>query len=400
MAPRRRPPGTEVTPVDDATLAEVVDAAEQESGAPRELLGTYLASAASCSVRSIRLSEGDLDECRRLGAQAAERGVELRSVLDLYLSATWRLSEHLARSASAQTGAWATSLMRAADDAAAALGEGYELAQRRAIRREESIRRELIDDLLAGVAVGAALQDLAAHVGFNLAGVHQAVVARTDRALRDAGPVQSHVERELLVGRAGDGFVATKEALLVCVLSGGEPSVGDTVLRLVTEAQPGSWTAGVGRPHHGPGGVARSFREAKDALGIAAQLDLPDRVVHIGELLPYRVLMQDRQLLQDAIEDVLGPLASARGGAEPLVATLEAYFDEALSTTAAARRLHLSVRAVTYRLDRVTQLTGRSLRDPRDRFALEVAVRGRRLVGHSTFRDPATNDAPNVRPEP
>lgn len=397
---RRRPSDPDTVPLDDAVLHAVIAAAEQESGAPRDLLGTYVATAASCAARTLRLSGPDLDECRRLGEVAAERGVELRSVLDLYLSATWQLSEQLALVLPAGPGSWATALMRAADDAAAALGAGYERAQRRAIRREESIRRELIDDLLAGVAVGAPLHDLAAHVGFNLAGVHQAIVARTDRPLRDAGPVQSHVERELLAGRPGDGFVATKEALLVCVLSGGGPSAGEQVLRLVTEAQPGAWVTGVGRPHQGPGGVARSFREARDALEMATQLGLPGRVVHIGELLPYRILMQDRRLLHDAIDDVLGPLHAARGGAEPLIDTLEAYFDEALSTTAAARRLHLSVRAVTYRLDRIAHLTGRSLRDPLDRFALEVAVRGRRLVGGDTFRDPASTAESIVRADP
>ena len=377
MAPTRRPSRHSTTPVDDDTLRAGIRAAEQESGAPRHLLGSYLSVAASCAARATRLGESDLEECRLLGEQAAEQGVELRRLLDLYLSATWRLSEHLTGALVSESDAWVTPLLRASDDAAAALGAGYDRAQRRAIRREESIRRELIDDLLYGVAAGAPLQDLAGHIGFNLAGVHQAVVARTDRPLRDAGPVQSHVERELLAGRRGVGFVATKEASLVCVIAGGDPSSGDTVLRLVTEAQPGVWVAGVGRPHQGPGAVARSFREALDALELAALLELPDRVVHIRDLLPYRILMQDQHLLLDAIDDVLGPLEAARGGARPLIETLEAYFDEGLSTTATARRLHLSVRAVSYRLERVSALTSRSIRDPRDRFALEVAVGGR-----------------------
>lgn len=374
--PRRSNP---TTPLDDATLEAVVVAAEHESGAPRELLGTYLSTAASCAARATRLGPRDLDEYGRLGELAAEQGIELRRVLDLYLSATWRVSEDLARVLDPDT--WATPLMRAADDAAAAVGAGYDRAQRRAIRQEESIRRELIDDLLAGVALGEPLRDLAGHVGFNLAGMHQAIVARTDQPLHDAGPVQSHVERELLAGRRDVGFVATKEALLVCVVADGGRHLGETVLRLVGEVRPdASWVTGVGRPHPGPGGVAQSFREARDALDVAERLGLPDRVVHVGDLLPYRILMQDRQLLREAIDDVIGPLGAARGGADALVETLEAYFDGGLSVTEAARRLHLSVRAVSYRLDRIAALTGRSLREPRDRFALEVAVRGRRLV--------------------
>lgn len=386
MAQRRQGPRHGATPVDDEMVEAVTAAAEQESGASRRLLGSYVATSTACATRAARLSERDLDEFRQLGELAAEDGVELRRLLDLYLSATWRLSEHLARTVEADLGgSWATPLFRASDDAAAALGAGYERAQRRAIRREEAIRRELIDDLLAGIVVGESLRDLASQVGFNLAGVHQAVVARTHRALRDAGPVQSHVERELLTGRGDGGFVATKEALLVCVLAGSAPSAGDTVLRLVTEVEPGEWLIGVGRPHQGAGGVARSFREARDAVDIATRLRRPDGVVRFGDLLPYRILLQDPQLLQETVDDVLGPLDAARGGAEPLVETLEAYFDAGLSTTAAARRVHLSVRAVTYRLHRIADLTGRSLRDPRDRFALELAVRGCRLLEDGDF---------------
>lgn len=368
-------------PLDGAALEEVIRAAERDAGASRRLLGSYVEASLRCAARGTRLSGRDLDEFRLLGATAAEEGVELRRLLDLYLSTTWRLSERLGRTGdSSPEVRWATPLLRASDDAAAALGEGYEGAQRRAIRREEAIRRELIDDLLAGGAAGESLRDLAAHVGFNLAGFHRAVVARTDRALRDAGPVQSHVERELLTGLGDGGFVATKEALLVCILPGDASDAGERVLRLVRDAEPGEWVVGVGRVHAGPGGVARSFREARDALDVGTRLGLPDRIVGFAELLPYRLLLKDRQLLRETVDAILGPLDAARGGSQPLIETLEAYFDEGLSTAAAARRLHLSVRALSYRLDRISELSGRSLRDPRDRFALEVAVRGRRLL--------------------
>ena len=396
MTPRRSGPRAGRASDDDA-LEAVTAAAERDSGAPRRLLGSYVGTSAACAARGTRLGEEHLEEFRALGELAAEEGVELRRLLDLYLSATWRLSEHLGAVARKDAATWATPLFRASDDAAAALGAGYERAQRRAIRREEAIRRELVDDLLAGVFVGDAQRDLASHVGVNLAGLHQAVVARTDRALRDAGPVQSHVERQLLGGGGDGGFVATKHALLVCVLPGSVPGRGETVLRLVTESEPGDWAVGVGRLHPGPGGIARSFREARDALDMAARLGVADPVIEYVDLLPFHLLVQDQQLLRETVHDVLGPLAAARGGAEPLIETLEAYFDEALSTTAAARRVHLSVRAVTYRLERVAALTGRSLRDPRDRFALELAVRGRRLLEHDAFRDPATGPASNVR---
>ena len=48
--------------------------------------------------------------------------------------------------------------------------------------------------------------------------------------------------------------------------------------------------------------------------------------------------------------------------------------------TDAARRLHVSVRTVTYRLARVAQLTGYSVSRPDERFALHTAVLGARLL--------------------
>jgi PucR C-terminal helix-turn-helix domain len=47
---------------------------------------------------------------------------------------------------------------------------------------------------------------------------------------------------------------------------------------------------------------------------------------------------------------------------------------------AAARDLHLSVRAVTYRLARVKELTGRDPAHPADALALHVAVIGARVL--------------------
>ena len=64
---------------------------------------------------------------------------------------------------------------------------------------------------------------------------------------------------------------------------------------------------------------------------------------------------------------LLAPLARARGGAGPLLATLEAYYACGGVAAQAARRLHLSVRAVTYRLARIKELTGSDPGDPAGR---------------------------------
>ncbi|MDG4858561.1 helix-turn-helix domain-containing protein, partial [Streptomyces sp. T-3] len=73
-------------------------------------------------------------------------------------------------------------------------------------------------------------------------------------------------------------------------------------------------------------------------------------------------------------------LRGARGGAGPLLATLDAYFGAGCVAAEAARRLKLSVRALTYRLDRIHQLTGSNPADPMHRYTLQTAVIGARLL--------------------
>ncbi len=94
----------------------------------------------------------------------------------------------------------------------------------------------------------------------------------------------------------------------------------------------------------------------------------------------YRVLIRDQAAIVDLIQAVLTPLTEARGGAQPLLLTLEAYFAAGEVATDAARRLNVSVRTVTYRLTKVKELTGHDPGDPGQRFTLHIAVLGARLL--------------------
>ena len=143
---------------------------------------------------------------------------------------------------------------------------------------------------------------------------------------------------------------------------------------------PGHWRVAAGRAFPGAYGVARSYEEALEALTVADRLGLDADVVHARDLLVYRVLGRDQAAIVDLVHDVLGPLQHSRGGAEVLLETLREYFNAGDVATEAARRLHVSVRTVTYRLARVTQLTGYSVSQPDQRFSLQAAVLGARLL--------------------
>jgi DNA-binding PucR family transcriptional regulator len=133
-------------------------------------------------------------------------------------------------------------------------------------------------------------------------------------------------------------------------------------------------------PHVGAYGIARSYEEAREALTLGERLHLGTGALHGRDLLVYRVVGRDQAAIVDLVHSVLTPLTGARGGAEPLLQTLQAYFATGEVATETARRLHLSVRAVTYRLAKVKALTGLDTADPSLRFALQVAVLGARLL--------------------
>jgi DNA-binding PucR family transcriptional regulator len=113
---------------------------------------------------------------------------------------------------------------------------------------------------------------------------------------------------------------------------------------------------------------------------MAGRLHVDNPVVNAHDLLIYRVLLRDQPAIVDLVHAVLSPLVQARGGAGPLLSTLEAYFDSGGVATESAKRLHVSVRTVTYRLARVSALTGYDATDPAHRFTLQAAVLGAKVL--------------------
>jgi sugar diacid utilization regulator len=355
-----------------------------------ELLGDFLDRLAAHSP------EHDWDRhtnaaFEALGARAAEQGVALRALVDLYLSAAWRAWSQLPAVTSEDTTAVRAAgqrVLRACDDVVAALAEGYASARRAVVRREEAMRREFVDDLLAGTAEPAALLVRAQSYGLQLAGPHTVLLARTAAPFQEASPLLAEVSAAL-AGPLGafEALITTRDGELVIVLPALSPQTMDAVLAVAHR----SLTSGdrrtqkvwmvLGRPHPGPSGVARSFTEARDALALVERLRLSEPVVRAEDLLVYQVLLRDRAALCDLIDTVLTPLRRARGGAEPLLATLEAYLGSSGNTTRTAQLLHLSVRAVTYRLDRIAALTGLHVGNPAHRYTLHTAVLGARALG-------------------
>ncbi|POX41100.1 regulator [Streptomyces sp. Ru73] len=331
----------------------------------------------------------ELAALRELGERAAEDGLGLRELIGRYLAETRRLWGSLpgvARAAGAgERARTGDALLAAVEAAVAALGEGHERAQRLAVRQEEAARREFVDDLLYGRSDLGRLAERAERFGLLLAGEHAVAVAEGPERFDDLHPVARRVERELL-SRFGDRdvLIATKGGRLVCVAPGGRDGTLDAFARYARASGPGGRGAdrvALGRPHAGAGGVVTSYEEALGALELATQLELSDPVLHAADLLVFPVLLRDRAAMADLVRSVLGPLTEGRGGARPLLETIWACAATAYVNAEAARRLQVSVRTLSYRLARIKELTGYDPADGLQRYTLETAAMGARVLG-------------------
>ena len=316
-----------------------------------------------------RLRREELERLRSYGDRAAQEGRGLAELVD----------ERLVETGAVWSGRTVDGPSMAALRAAvAALATGHGRAYRERLQRDESGRREFVADLLSSRSDLGRLAEHAERFGLNLACAHVVAVADGDGYdLED--PLVRGVERQLL-GRFGeqDVLLAVKHGRLVCIVPGGPGEAAAVqAFAALTEGR----RVVVGRPHSGPGGVVRSYEEARSSLEQANRLRLPGQLLRAADLLILPVLLRDRDALEELIHGVLEPLVGARGGPGPLLDTLAAYADSRYVAAEAARRLGLSVRALSYRLERIARLTGLDPDDALQRYTLETAAFGARLLG-------------------
>ncbi len=334
-----------------------------------------------------QLDEAALDDIRAAGSRAAEEGMTARATVDLYLASAAQAWSAMPAPNQKDAPVAAQTMLSGLRAAVPVLVEGYQNAGQQLIRHEETVRREFIDDLLRGDANVAGIVQRAEPFGIDLAAWHQIVLAGPRNDVRVDEHDGTVLEREVL-GRYGDRdvLVTTKGGYLVALVPASPADVDvDEPARLLHRALSRStrrkqWRVAVGRPYPGIHGVARSYEQAREAITMAERLHPHDDMVQTRDLLIYRVLGRDRAALAELVESVLTPLTEARGGAGPLVDTLEAYFDSGEVATATARRLHVSVRTVTYRLAKIASLTGYDPTVPAQRLTLQTSVVGARLL--------------------
>jgi DNA-binding PucR family transcriptional regulator len=102
------------------------------------------------------------------------------------------------------------------------------------------------------------------------------------------------------------------------------------------------------------------------------------------DLLPERALAGDGHARRELARDLYDPLLRAGGG---LLETLITFFDQGSSVEAAARVLFVHANTVRYRLRRIHEVSGYSPTDPRDAYALRLALTLGRLLRRTPTDD-------------
>ncbi|MFF0228643.1 PucR family transcriptional regulator [Streptomyces sp. NPDC004629] len=330
---------------------------------------------ADAAVTGRRLTRDEIESRRHLGARAAEAGHGWRTLVRAHLAAG---------RAGRPAGADADSVLAVVEQAVDAFADGYERAQRHVVRREEAARREFIDDLLHGRGDPGQLASRCERFGLRLSRTHSVAVAGGPEGYDESDPVPRQVADELFARFENRRILfTTKDGRMVCIAPGDQDDVLTWFGKLVHARVERSRVA-VGRSRPGAVGIGHSYEEALNALDVAERMGFDDPLLRAADLLVFPVLARDRPALVDLVRHTLGPLEQARGGAQPLIETLTAYFDSGCVATVAARELSLSVRALTYRLARIHALTGTDPTAPGDRYTLQTAVIGARLLSWPT----------------
>jgi len=271
--------------------------------------------------------------------------------------------------------------------------------ERYAARLRDTLRGEALDALLTGTYAGdAAMRARALQLGYDLTQPHAVLwIELPTPETQPAGepslspdPLATQVAESVAAGmgawaRARDSQIAA--LLPLGRQDRGLPEQTERAALLLArtlgdDATAPAWAGGLSDPATAPSQIHRAAIEARDAARLGQLIFGPRRIARPTDLGVYRLLLalRDSGDLAPFVERTLAPLlAEKRLGAE-LVETLDVVFACNGNLSSAATRLNLHRNSLLYRLNRAHALLGRDLDDPELRFALQLAIKGRRVL--------------------
>jgi hypothetical protein len=343
-----------------------------------------------CSVlrRGRPVTPRDFRFVARHAALRARRGIALADFLEAfrcYHHVVWEAMSDAARERRLPTEevlAAASALLRYVDLATTESSAAFLEAQQLLLADSDRIRRDLLEDLLAGRGPESAAGLAAAReagLGENACCVLIAALPTAapdeDGALRRAANALATAIRD----RRTAPVAVTRHGEIVVVRgvpAGERPALVEPLER--ARADPGvralALAVGVSTVQRGLDGLGDAYREASLAVG---RIAATGGVLSLADLTPFQYLtMRDDAVARRMIAPEIDRFVvedRARGGT--LIRTLIAYADADLNAKAAAEALLIHVNTAHHRLGRIAERTGCDLRRLSDVIDLLIAIR-------------------------
>lgn len=124
--------------------------------------------------------------------------------------------------------------------------------------------------------------------------------------------------------------------------------------------------------------VSQSYNEAQDTLNIGQNANQADFTISFNDLGIYRMLYKfdDLNQLKDFIPTSLQKLLDYRkSNKEALLDTLNVFLQCQQNIAKSAQILYVHYKTVTYRLERIKEITGMNLEDPEEMLSVQVGLR-------------------------
>ncbi len=269
----------------------------------------------------------------------------------------------------------------AATQAAAALA--LELAKQQAVQQAEArVRGDVLRTILSGtLADPASLHQQAAELGYDLQQPHVALVIASADRRTEIARIHEWLRRLLLRQQLAAPMLA-RDDLIVCFCPSDETQTQPyTLLQRLAEQTPIS--AGLSTIAATAAQWPRAYDEAEQALWLGQQLFGPGAFTAWGDLGVYRLLLELRGSaeLRGFYHQTLGALAEHdRNNGGELIRTLEGYFNALGNLHQAADALHIHRNTLIYRLRRITEISGLSLKRAEDVLALQIGLKIHRIL--------------------
>lgn len=263
----------------------------------------------------------------------------------------------------------------------AAIVLALEFAHQRVLAETElRLRRDLIEDLLAGTDDASAFLRAEA-LGHNLRLPHTVTVLQWRQEV--PGDVIAAAAQRFAAKARMHSLVARRPTTTV-LITDGAPEPTELYRAIATEVGSEHGAIGIGSTVATPSELPRSFAEAQRALQVQTGSMTPYGGRRFGDLGLYRILDRtgNSPEVHEFVMEWLGPLLSYdREKRADLVMTLTQYLDCGGNYDAAAKSLTIHRSTLRYRLGRIRDISGRDLQDVEDRLNLHLATRILRVAG-------------------